>query len=211
MCCICPSGFQIPDYKYKINNSKPLSFLFFPSSSISLSSILSPFRLHSVFLLVPLFPLSLSFRYIHSTCAQLSLSLLTSHSAPSFLSFHISPIIFLLHSLSLRYSGISSVIHLSYSLLYLDSLILLLLSCLSVSLSFSLSSTSIHPPFALNLFTFSLTYLFSLSFFSFFFFFCLHHSISILHSSFPSLTPNFAALFPTFSLSLFLLYPSLPM
>jgi hypothetical protein len=109
------------------------------------------------------------------------------------------------------YSGISSVIHLSYSLLYLDSLILLLLSCLSVSLSFSLSSTSIHPPFALNLFTFSLTYLFSLSFFSFFFFFCLHHSISILHSSFPSLTSNFAAFFPTFSLSLFLLYPSLPM
>jgi hypothetical protein len=110
-----------------------------------------------------------------------------------------------------RYSGISSVIHLSYSLLYLDSLILLLLSCLSVSLSFSLSSTSIHPPFALNLFTFSLTYLFSLSFFSFFFFFCPHHSVSILHSSFPSLTPNFAAFFPTFSLSLFLLYPSLPM
>jgi hypothetical protein len=87
-----------------------------------------------------------------------------------------------------------------------------LLSCLSVSLSFSLSSTSIHPPFALNLSTFSLAFLFSLSF-SLFFFFCLQHSVSILHASLPSsfLSPNFAALFPTFTLSLFLLYPPLPM
>jgi hypothetical protein len=41
----------------------PLSFSTLPSSSISLSSILSLFRLHSVL-----------FSYINSTCAQLSLS-----------------------------------------------------------------------------------------------------------------------------------------
>jgi hypothetical protein len=58
-----------------------------------------------------------------------------------------------------RYSGISSV---SYSLLYLDSLILSLPSCLSVSLSLSLSSALIHLPSALNLSTSSLAYPFLL-------------------------------------------------
>jgi hypothetical protein len=57
-----------------------------------------------------------------------------------------------------RYSGTSSVIHLSYFLLYLDSLIFSLVSCLSVYLPLSLSSTFIHRPFALNLSTSSLTY-----------------------------------------------------
>jgi hypothetical protein len=41
-----------------------------------------------------------------------------------------------------RYNRTSSATHLSYSLLYLDSLILSLLSCLPVSLSFSLSFRS---------------------------------------------------------------------
>jgi hypothetical protein len=57
-------------------------------------------------------------------------------------------IIFLSFALSLpRYFGISSVIHLSYSL------ILSLHSCLSVSLYLLFSSTFIHLPFALNLST----------------------------------------------------------
>jgi hypothetical protein len=56
----------------------------------------------------------------------------------------------------LLYSRSSSVIHLSYSLLHMDSLILSLLSCLSVSLSLSLSSTFIHLHFAPNLSTSSL-------------------------------------------------------
>jgi hypothetical protein len=62
-------------------------------------------------------------------------------------------IIFLSFALSLpRYSGISCVIHHSYFLLYLDALILSLLSYFSVSLSLSLSSTFIHLPFALLMF-----------------------------------------------------------
>jgi hypothetical protein len=101
--------------KHKNNNSQkkiifisiphPFFFLFFPSSSISLSSILSPFRLHSVFLPVSFFP-SLSFRYIHSTCAQLSLSPHSTFCSFQFLfslsSFpHLLTIILLLsHSLS---------------------------------------------------------------------------------------------------------------
>jgi hypothetical protein len=90
------------------------------------------------------------------------LSLLIAHYAPSFLSFYPIPVFSILvpisKSLSLavslpRYSGVSAVIHLSYSLLYLDSLILSPLSCLSVSLSLSLNSTFIHLSFALNLST----------------------------------------------------------
>jgi hypothetical protein len=66
-------------------------FLFFPSSSISLSSILSCFYLYSVFhtpfLSFPLshFPTSISHVL---NC----LSLLIAHSAPSFLSFHTIPV-----------------------------------------------------------------------------------------------------------------------
>jgi hypothetical protein len=117
----------------------PFLFLSFPSSSISLSSIfirISPRSFLS---------LSLSFRYIHSTCAQLSLSLSfhtrtlpvfpllvpTSKSRHPFSFFcTLSPQVlrnFLCHNLSAF-------------LLYLDSLILSLLSCLFMSLSLSLSS-----------------------------------------------------------------------
>jgi hypothetical protein len=90
----------------------------FPSSFIFLSYIVSPFRLHSVFLVAPFTP-SLSIRYIHSTCAQLSLS-----PYSTFCTFYSllpsNAIIFLPLVLSLpRYSGIFSVIHFSYSLLYL--------------------------------------------------------------------------------------------
>jgi hypothetical protein len=101
---ICPTDFQIPDYNIKIkitipNNNilisipLPFIFLFFPSFSISLYFILSSFRPHSVFLPAPFSP-SLSFPYIHSTCAQLSL--LITHSAPSFLFFHPIPVFSLL-------------------------------------------------------------------------------------------------------------------
>jgi hypothetical protein len=87
-----------------------------------------------------------------------SISLSSAHFAPSFLSFHpipvfslLFPLFFLLHSLP-RHYGISFVKLLSYFLLYLDSLILSLLSCLPVSLSLSLSSTFIHLPSALLIF-----------------------------------------------------------
>jgi hypothetical protein len=122
----------------------PYSFLFlsFPSPSISLSSILYP---------LPFSP-SLSFRYIRSTCAQLSLSLLIAHFAPSFLSFRPITVFSSLVPTSKSRHHFSFFCTLSpqelqnytsyrYSLLYLDSLILSLFSCLSVSLSLSLSST----------------------------------------------------------------------
>jgi hypothetical protein len=74
----------------------PFLFIFCPSCSISLSSILPAFRFHAVFLPVP-FSSSLLFRYIHSTCAQLSLSphstfcfpLLPSNTYFLFSRFHI--------------------------------------------------------------------------------------------------------------------------
>jgi hypothetical protein len=78
------------------------------------------------------------------------LSLFIAHSAPSLPSFHLIPVfsLFVPTSKSRHHSSfswhslskISSVIHLSYFLLYLS-----LLSCLSVSSSLSLSSTFIHP------------------------------------------------------------------
>jgi hypothetical protein len=121
------------------------------------------------------------------------LSFLVAHPAPSFFFFRPRPvlhlsrfphlnlaIIFLSFARSLsRYTGTSSVAHLSYSLLYLDSWILTLFSCLSVSLSLSLSSSLIHLPSSLNLSTSSLAYpfllqYFSLSFSSAFFFFSLY-------------------------------------
>jgi hypothetical protein len=161
--------------KNKNNSEKKIFFLFIPyfflfpfcpSFSICLSSILSPLRLYSVSLPVP-FSHSLSdfAKYIYSTCAQLSLSLLIAHSLPSYLSPSNTCFRFLVPTsfFSLfRYSGISSVIHLSYSLLYLDSLILTLLSYLSMFLSPSLSFKFIHLPFfcSYNLSTSSLAYLF---------------------------------------------------
>jgi hypothetical protein len=133
----------------------PFLFPFCPSCSISFSSILSPFHLHSVFVRLPFSP-SLSFPYILHLLSSPSVQYLFSLSSFLHLNF---AIIFLSFAVSLhRYSGISSVIHLSYSLLYLDSLILFLFSCLSVSLSLSLSSTFIHLPFALKLSTSSLAY-----------------------------------------------------
>jgi hypothetical protein len=118
---ICPTGFRLQlciNIKITIlKNSIFISiphlflFLFFPSSSISFSSILSPFRLHSLFLPIPFLPF-LSFRYIHFTCARLSLSthttfciffpLLSSNTCFSLSSFpHLNfAIIFLLHFLS---------------------------------------------------------------------------------------------------------------
>jgi hypothetical protein len=146
----------------------PLSFsILFHISFIDLISLPSSF---SIFPRSFLF-LSLSFRYIHSTNARLSLSphiilhLLSSpsiqylFSLSSFLHLNLA-IIFLSFAHSLpRFSGISFVIHLSYFLLNLNSLILSLLSCLSVSLFISLSSKCIHLSFANpNLSTSSLAY-----------------------------------------------------
>jgi hypothetical protein len=116
-------------------------------------SFIHPISPSSLFGISPgsfLSPLSHFAKYIYSTCAQLSLSLLIAHSLPSYLSPSNTCFLFLVPTsfFSLfRYSGISSVIYLSYSLLYLDSLILTLLSYLSMSLSLSLSFTFIHLPF----------------------------------------------------------------
>jgi hypothetical protein len=140
----------------------------------------------------PFLSLPLSFCYLHSTCAHCFFFLI-AHSASSFLLFPPIPVFSLLvpTSKSRHYFSLSCTVspqvlrnflsHLSYSPLYLDSLILSPLSCLSVLLSLSLSSTFIHLPFAINLSTSSLEYLLP----------------SILSS-------NFAVLFPVFTLSLFL-------
>jgi hypothetical protein len=124
------------------------NFLTFHSSSISLSSILPS----SSFSISPRSFLPLSLISLHPLHHVLyCFSFLIAHSEPSFL---------------------------SYFLLYLDSLILYLLACLSVSLSLSLSSPFIHPPFALNLSTSLLAYPF-LAFLLLlvFFFFSLQHSV----------------------------------
>jgi hypothetical protein len=105
-----------------------------------------------------------------------------------FLSFHPIPVFSFLVPVSESRHHFSFSCTLSYSLLYLDYLIISLLSCLSVSLSLALSSTFTHLPFALNLSTSSLPYLLP----------------SILSS-------NFAALFLIFTLSPFLLHSSLTM
>jgi hypothetical protein len=84
--------------------SHPSFSLSFLSSYTPLSSILSPFRLRSVFLAAP-FPPSLSFRRIGSTCAR--------SSSRHILHLLSSPYVqYLVHSLS-RYTGTSSVMHLA--------------------------------------------------------------------------------------------------
>jgi hypothetical protein len=111
-----------------------------PALSFSvLSLFFHPSYLLSGFISLRFFSsFSLSFHYIHSTCARLSHS---PHSTPSCTFFPLLPffsrssfphlnLAIIFHSLALsllKYSGISSVIHLSYFLLYLDSLILSLL------------------------------------------------------------------------------------
>jgi hypothetical protein len=168
-------------------------------------SFIHPISLSSSFSISPRCFLSLSLISISHVLN--CLFLLIAHSAPSFLSSHPTPVFFLLtiifiyFALSLpRCSGTSSVRRLTFSL------ILSLLSCLSVSLSLSLSSTFIHLPFAFNLSSSSLAYsFFSLWFFSVLLSFFLQHSVSILHSSVPStLFSHFSALFPACTLSLFL-------
>jgi hypothetical protein len=141
----------------------PLPYLFHPSYLPSVIQYFSPF-------------LSLPFSHFSTPIPHvfncLSFFTLVAHSAPSFLFFHPMSVFslssfphlhlaitFLSCALSLpRYYGISSVVYLSYFLLYLDSLILSLLFCLSGSLSLSLSSTFTHLPFAFNLSTSSLAY-----------------------------------------------------
>jgi hypothetical protein len=165
--------------------SLSLSFL---SSSTPLSSILSPFRLRSVFFAAPL-PPSISFRRIRSTCALsshsprgtscTSSSVQYLFSLSSFLHLNLA-IIFLSFALSLpRYTGTYSVMHFSYSLLLLrfsNSLPSLLLVRISVPLAqlnthpSSFRSQSFHfltgipiPPAVLLSFSFSSAFfLFSL-------------------------------------------------
>jgi hypothetical protein len=139
--------FGIPDYKHK-NTISPFFYLLL--SSISLSSILSPLLLYSVFFSVPFSP-SLSHFTTSIPHVLNCLSLLIAHSAPPFLSFHLIPVLSLL-------VPTTKSLALSYFLFYLDSLILSLLSYLSVYLSLSLSSTFIPLPLALNLSTSSLAY-----------------------------------------------------
>jgi hypothetical protein len=163
-----PSGLRIPDYKHNNAIPKIRIFSYSPPISFSIHSllfhILHPFYLPSVFIL-PSLTLSLSLSHFSPSSLHIlhllsSLSILCLFSLSSFPHLNLA-IIFLSLALSLlRYSGIFSVIDLPYSLLYLDSLILSFISYFSVSLSFSLSSTFIHLPFALNLSTSSLAYLF---------------------------------------------------
>jgi hypothetical protein len=160
-CYICPPGFQIPHLTFFPIRSSFL-FLFFFHSFIHFISLPSSFRIS------PLpFSLSLSLSLSHFATSipqgLNGLSLLIAHSASSFLSFsfhlislslfpHLNlAIIFLSLGLSLqRYSGISSVIHLSYFLLYLVSFILfLLLSLLLLRVFFSFRSSIPLVPFKL--------------------------------------------------------------
>jgi hypothetical protein len=144
----------------------PLPYLSHPSY---LSSVFAQY-------FPPLLSLPLSHFVTSAPHVLYRLTLLAADSAPSLLSFRLIPvlslssfphlnlaIIFLSFALSLpRYTGTSSVMHFSCFLLYLESLILSLLFCLSVSLSLSLSSAHIHLPSALNLSTSSLAYPFLL-------------------------------------------------
>jgi hypothetical protein len=127
---------------------------------MSLSSILSPFRLHSIFLPASFPPSS---HFATSIPHVLDyLSLLIAHSARSFLSFHPIPVFSLLvpTSESRHHFSLSCTLspYTPCCILYLDSLILALISCLSMSLSLLLSSIFIHLLFALNLSTSSLAY-----------------------------------------------------
>jgi hypothetical protein len=195
---------------YSINSiPHPFHSLSFPSSCISLSSILSPFHLHSIFLPVP-FPLSLSHFATSIPHVLDCLSLLKAHSTPSFLSVF-SLLVSTSESrhhfsfsctFSPMYSGFSSFI-LRVVSEFLDSLPSFLLVCVFVHFT----QLYIHPSFfcsqSFHLFTgipVPLGVFLSLSFFSVFFFFSLQHSLSIRQ-----------ALFLTFTLILLLLHSSLTM
>jgi hypothetical protein len=162
----------VRNFIYRNNNSKKITFFFLSPTPFFFRSV-PPFP----YLFHPSYLSSVFIRYFSQFLSSIPLShfatsiphvlnctfFLLLPSNTCFLSsrshIQISPsFFFLLHSLSPRYSGISSVIQLSYSLLYLDSLIFSLLSCLSVSLSLLFSSTFIHLPFALNFSTSLLAY-----------------------------------------------------
>jgi hypothetical protein len=176
----------------------------FSISSRSFSSLVSlhPFHMSSIVFLFLLIA--------HSAHLLSSSSIQYLFSLSSFSHLNLA-VIFL--SLALpRYSRISCVIYPSYCLLYHDSLLPSLLSCLSVSLSLSLSSTLIHFPSALNLFPFLHWHTLSsasisLSPSSP----CSFSFLSSIHSSLPFiLSSNFAVLFPAFTLSLFYSSCTLP-
>jgi hypothetical protein len=196
-----PYGFSDSCLQFYLKNNNPKRPLYFSILPLLFHiSFIHPISLPSSFGISPRSFLSLSHFATSIPHVFNCLSLLIAHSAPSFLSFRPLPgfsllvptstltIIFFFHLHSLSPS-IPEFPHTPLILpVYLDSLIPALLSCLSVSLSLSRSSTFIHLPFALNLSTSSLAYpflwsYFSVPFFSVFFFFSLQHSVSILHSS----------------------------
>jgi hypothetical protein len=207
-------GITINNYIF-IYIPHPFLSLFFPSSSISLSSILSPFRLHTVFLHVPFSPSPLSFRSIVSLSSKRIQHLLSSPSIQYLFSLSSFPhlnlaIIFLsFHSLFLDIPEFP----LSCLLLYLDSFILSLLSCLSVSLFLSLSST--HSSVFLESKSQSFHFFTGIPVFLIVFLSLLLLRVFFLSSiplvSFTLHLPCLAALFPVFTLSLFLLHSSLMM
>jgi hypothetical protein len=150
------------------------------------------------------------------------LSLLITHSAPSFLSFRLIPVsfslLFLSFALSLpRYSGISPLSYTSHTpsciWIFFYSLASFLLICVFVPFT----QLHIHPSsFCSQSFHFftgiSIPLEIFLSLLLHVLFFSLQHSINIRHSSLQSiLSSNFATLFPAFTLSLFLLHFSLTM
>jgi hypothetical protein len=124
----------------------PSSFCISPRSFPSLNLIsLHPFHICSI--------VSLSSLHILHLLSSSSIKYLVSLS--SFPHLHLAIIVL---SLVLSLPRYFSVIYLSDSLLYLYSLILSLVPCLSVPSSLLLSCTFIHLPFGLNLSASSLAY-----------------------------------------------------
>jgi hypothetical protein len=151
-----------------------------------------------------------------SLSLSLSLSLLIAHSA---LSFHPIPVISLLIPTSFCCTLSPQVFQnfLCHTLLTLP-VVSGFFDCFpSFLLCFYLFHSALHSSIFLLFLIFPLLHWHthfsdSISLRVFFFFFSLQHSVSILHSSLPSiLSSNFADVFPAFTLSLFLLHSSLTM
>jgi hypothetical protein len=192
------------------NTNKSFFFIPPPLSFIILSLLFKISFIHLIFIqyFSPFLSLPLSFRYIHSTSAQLTLFLLSTFCN-------------LFSLLPSNTCFLSSFLHLNLPIIFLSLALSLprflpfFLACLCLCPLHS----ALHSFIFLLLSTFPLLHWHtsssgstSLSFFSLFFFFSLKYSVSILHSSLPSiLSSNFAALFPAFTLSLFLLQSSLTM
>jgi hypothetical protein len=149
---------------------------------------------------------------------QRSVKLLTKyflHSAPSFISSYPIPVFSFLVStfflyLALSLSPAAPEFPLSYTSHVVSTFFLFFLACLCLCPFHSALDSSILlllTNFPLLRIPVPLVVFLS---FSAFFFFSLQHSVSIRHSSLPSIiSSNFAALFPAFTFSLFLLHSSI--